>query len=217
MSRSTVSHRLADSMGYREVYEQGLERIRSIGMEPYLDLGAETHSQNRLNRQHIDSFVFEMRMLDSQQADWFMAPNGPPFARLQIISLGMTPAVPGGSRAIRKLGRCGCFRFPTASSRAASGAADEMASSIHSDVECNPRALFGAVNDNHEASGYLCAPAARGCRRSELGSGEKDLSCLQIECERVRSLQRFQILRHAVTVRGVLVDDRHGTAIRVEY
>ena len=56
-------------MGYREVYEQGLERIRSIGMEPYLDLGAETHSQNRLNRQHMDSFVFEMRMLDSQQAD----------------------------------------------------------------------------------------------------------------------------------------------------
>jgi isopentenyl diphosphate isomerase/L-lactate dehydrogenase-like FMN-dependent dehydrogenase len=56
-------------VGYREIYEQGLERIRSIGMEPYLDLGAETHSQNRLNRQHLDSFVFEMRMLDSQQAD----------------------------------------------------------------------------------------------------------------------------------------------------
>jgi 4-hydroxymandelate oxidase len=56
-------------VGYREVYEKGLERIRSIGMEPYLDLGAETHSQNRLNRQHMDSFVFEMRVLDSQPAD----------------------------------------------------------------------------------------------------------------------------------------------------
>jgi isopentenyl diphosphate isomerase/L-lactate dehydrogenase-like FMN-dependent dehydrogenase len=56
-------------MGYREAYEKGLERIRSIGMEPYLDLGAETHSQNRLNRQHMDSFVFEMRVLDSLQAD----------------------------------------------------------------------------------------------------------------------------------------------------
>ena len=56
-------------MGYREVYEQGLERIRSIGMEPYLDLGAETHSQNRLNRKHMDSFTFEMRMLDSAEAD----------------------------------------------------------------------------------------------------------------------------------------------------
>ncbi len=56
-------------MGYREIYEQGLERIRSIGMEPYLDLGAETHSQNRLNREHMDSLVFEMRLLDSQQAD----------------------------------------------------------------------------------------------------------------------------------------------------
>jgi 4-hydroxymandelate oxidase len=56
-------------VGYREIYDKGLERIRSIGMEPYLDLGAETHSQNRLNRRHLDSFVFEMRMLDSRQAD----------------------------------------------------------------------------------------------------------------------------------------------------
>jgi isopentenyl diphosphate isomerase/L-lactate dehydrogenase-like FMN-dependent dehydrogenase len=56
-------------VGYREIYDKGLERIRSIGMEPYLDLGAETHSQNRLNREHMDSFVFEMRVLDSHQAD----------------------------------------------------------------------------------------------------------------------------------------------------
>jgi 4-hydroxymandelate oxidase len=56
-------------VGYQEIYEAGLDRIRSIGMEPYLDLGAETRSQNRLNRQHMDSFVFEMRLLDSQQSD----------------------------------------------------------------------------------------------------------------------------------------------------
>ena len=56
-------------MGYREIYEQGLERIRSIGMEPYIDLGAETRSQNVLNRRHMDSFVFEMRVLDSRHAD----------------------------------------------------------------------------------------------------------------------------------------------------
>lgn len=56
-------------MGYRELYEAGLERIRSIGMEPYLDLGAETRSQNRINRSHIDSYVFEMRLLDSVEAD----------------------------------------------------------------------------------------------------------------------------------------------------
>jgi isopentenyl diphosphate isomerase/L-lactate dehydrogenase-like FMN-dependent dehydrogenase len=56
-------------VGYHEIFEQGLERVRSIGMEPYLDLGAETRSQNRLNRAHMDSFVFEMRLLDSQQAD----------------------------------------------------------------------------------------------------------------------------------------------------
>ena len=56
-------------MGYREIYEKGMERIRSIGMEPYIDLGAETRSQNRLNREHMDSFAFEMRILDSQAAD----------------------------------------------------------------------------------------------------------------------------------------------------
>lgn len=56
-------------MGYREIYDQGLERIRSIGMEPYLDLGAETRSQNRLNRKHMDSFTFEMRLLDSTPAN----------------------------------------------------------------------------------------------------------------------------------------------------
>lgn len=56
-------------MGYREVWDAGLARIQSIGMEAYLDLGAETRSQNRLNRQNIDSFVFEMRLLDSAPAD----------------------------------------------------------------------------------------------------------------------------------------------------
>jgi 4-hydroxymandelate oxidase len=56
-------------VGYREIYDKGLERIRSIGMEPYLDLGAETRSQNRLNREHMDSLVFEMRLLDSREAD----------------------------------------------------------------------------------------------------------------------------------------------------
>jgi len=56
-------------VGYSELYAAGLERIRSIGMEPYLDLGAETRSQNRLNRHHMDSFVFEMRLLGSRHAD----------------------------------------------------------------------------------------------------------------------------------------------------
>lgn len=56
-------------MGYSELYNAGLERIRAIGMEPYLDLGAETRSQNRLNRRDLDSYVFEMRLLGSREAD----------------------------------------------------------------------------------------------------------------------------------------------------
>lgn len=56
-------------MGYREIWEAGIERIRSIDMEPYIDLSAETHSQNRINRRHMDSYVFEMRVMDSGPAD----------------------------------------------------------------------------------------------------------------------------------------------------
>jgi 4-hydroxymandelate oxidase len=56
-------------MGYSEIYNAGLDRIRAIGMEAYLDLGAETHSQNRLNRRDLESYVFEMRLLGSREAD----------------------------------------------------------------------------------------------------------------------------------------------------
>ncbi len=56
-------------MGYSELWNAGMERIRAIGMEPYIDLGAETRSQNRLNRRNLDSFAFEMRLLDSVEAD----------------------------------------------------------------------------------------------------------------------------------------------------
>jgi isopentenyl diphosphate isomerase/L-lactate dehydrogenase-like FMN-dependent dehydrogenase len=54
---------------YSDIVSKGLERIRSAGMAAYLDLGAETRSQNRLNRQYIDSIVFEMRILGSTLAD----------------------------------------------------------------------------------------------------------------------------------------------------
>jgi 4-hydroxymandelate oxidase len=56
-------------VSYADIWEAGLRRIRAIGMEPYLDLGAETRAQNRLNRRHLDSLVFEMRLFGSQQAD----------------------------------------------------------------------------------------------------------------------------------------------------
>jgi 4-hydroxymandelate oxidase len=56
-------------VSYSDLWEAGLRRIRAIGMEPYLDLGAETRSQNRLNRRQLDSLVFEMRLLGSQSAD----------------------------------------------------------------------------------------------------------------------------------------------------
>lgn len=56
-------------MRYPDLIEKGVARIRAAGMEPYLDLGAETRSQNRLNRRYIDSLVFEMRILGSSPAE----------------------------------------------------------------------------------------------------------------------------------------------------
>lgn len=56
-------------MRYRELWDTGVERLRQVGMEQYLDLGAETRSQNRLNRQYMDSLTFGMRILGSTPAD----------------------------------------------------------------------------------------------------------------------------------------------------
>jgi 4-hydroxymandelate oxidase len=55
-------------MRYDDLFDEGIRRIRKVGMERYLDLGAETRSQNRLNRAYTDSLVFEMRILDSREA-----------------------------------------------------------------------------------------------------------------------------------------------------
>src|SRR5262249_38142549 len=57
-----------DSLRYNELVERALERIRPIGMEPYLDLGSETRSGTRLNRHYMDSITVEMRLLGSKPA-----------------------------------------------------------------------------------------------------------------------------------------------------
>jgi isopentenyl diphosphate isomerase/L-lactate dehydrogenase-like FMN-dependent dehydrogenase len=85
-------------MGYAELWNAGLERIRAIGMEPYLDLGAETHSQNRLNRRNLDSFSFEMRFLDSVAADTSTSLFGIPL-RAPIVGAAICE-----SRILKRLG-----------------------------------------------------------------------------------------------------------------
>lgn len=85
-------------MGYREIWDAGLERIRAVGMEPYLDLGAETRAQNRLNRQHIDSLVFEMRLLASGPADTSTTLFG------QRLRAPILAAPVNGSRIMKRLG-----------------------------------------------------------------------------------------------------------------
>ena len=52
-------------LSYRAMYEAGMERIRESGVEDMVDLGAETRSQNRLNREYMDSLTLEMRFMDS--------------------------------------------------------------------------------------------------------------------------------------------------------
>lgn len=57
-------------MRYDEIVDEGLRILRKAGIEHWLNLGAETQSQNRLNREYIDSLTFEMRLLgDGQWAD----------------------------------------------------------------------------------------------------------------------------------------------------
>jgi isopentenyl diphosphate isomerase/L-lactate dehydrogenase-like FMN-dependent dehydrogenase len=50
---------------YRELFDKGMERIRAVDAEGLIDLGAETRSQNRLNRAYMDSLTLEMRFMDS--------------------------------------------------------------------------------------------------------------------------------------------------------
>jgi len=54
---------------YSEIYEKGIASIRDANAEDCLDLGAETQAQNRLNREHMDKLLFEMRFMGSQWAD----------------------------------------------------------------------------------------------------------------------------------------------------
>lgn len=57
-------------MRYDEIVSKGLGILRDAGIEHWLNLGAETQSQNRLNREYMDSLTFEMRLLgDGQWAD----------------------------------------------------------------------------------------------------------------------------------------------------
>jgi isopentenyl diphosphate isomerase/L-lactate dehydrogenase-like FMN-dependent dehydrogenase len=54
---------------YQEIVEEGLLQIRRAGMESFLDLGAETRTQNRVNRAYIDAITLEMQVLGSAPAD----------------------------------------------------------------------------------------------------------------------------------------------------
>jgi isopentenyl diphosphate isomerase/L-lactate dehydrogenase-like FMN-dependent dehydrogenase len=55
---------------YDEIYEAGLSILREAGIEHWINLGAETQSQNRLNRAYMDRLTFEMRLLgDGTWAD----------------------------------------------------------------------------------------------------------------------------------------------------
>lgn len=56
-------------LSYRELYDKGMERIREANALDMLDLGAETRSQNRLNREYLESLTLEMRLLGSVPAD----------------------------------------------------------------------------------------------------------------------------------------------------
>ena len=51
------------TMRYDEIVNKGLRILRDAGIAHWLNLGAETQSQNRINREYMDSLTFEMRLL----------------------------------------------------------------------------------------------------------------------------------------------------------
>ncbi len=57
-----------DELRYNQLVERAMERIRPIGMEPYLDLGSETRSGTRLNREYMAAISLEMRLFGSRAA-----------------------------------------------------------------------------------------------------------------------------------------------------
>src|SRR6266545_7645872 len=67
MTEATAESRV-DDLRYNELVERALVRIRGIGMEPYLDLGSETRSGTRANREHMAAISIEMRILGSRPA-----------------------------------------------------------------------------------------------------------------------------------------------------
>ena len=57
-------------MRYDEIANTGLKVLEGAKIDNrWLNLGAETQSQNRLNREYMDSLTFEMRLLGSVLAD----------------------------------------------------------------------------------------------------------------------------------------------------
>lgn len=57
-------------MRYDEIVNAGLKVLEEAKIDKrWLNLGAETQSQNRLNREYMDSLTFEMRFLGSALAD----------------------------------------------------------------------------------------------------------------------------------------------------
>jgi 4-hydroxymandelate oxidase len=64
----TTAEMGVDELRYNELLERALARIRPIGMEPYLDLGSETRSGTRLNREYMAAISFEMRLFGSRPA-----------------------------------------------------------------------------------------------------------------------------------------------------
>jgi 4-hydroxymandelate oxidase len=88
------------AMRYDEIMDKGLRTIREAGIEHWLNLGAETQSQNRLNREYMDSLTFEMRLLGG--GIW--ADTGTTLFGVDLPAPIMTSALSGG-RVMNRLSR----------------------------------------------------------------------------------------------------------------
>jgi 4-hydroxymandelate oxidase len=54
---------------YPDLIAAGMERVRAVGMERYVDLGCESGAQNRRNRDYLESLALRTRILGAVPAD----------------------------------------------------------------------------------------------------------------------------------------------------
>ena len=95
-------------MRYDEIVNTGLQTLKDAEIdEGWLNLGAETQSQNRLNREYIEAITFETCIIGSEIADT----STTLFGVKQPAPINIAPIIHG--RVLNKLALSGLWKKRT--------------------------------------------------------------------------------------------------------